>query len=323
MTLLRINSLHTYFKTSSGIVKAVNGISLDVKKGEILGVVGESGCGKSVLALSMLRLLPMPPAFFEQGEILFNDVDLLKISDEEIRSIRGDRISMIFQEPMTALNPVYTVGNQLAEVYRVHRGMNKKEAIAESIVMLEKVGIPAPKSRIKEYPYQLSGGLRQRVMIAMALACQPQLLIADEPTTALDVTIQAQILDLINKLRQEFETAIVLITHDLGVIAEVTDRVMVMYTGNVMESASTEELFERPLHPYTKGLLRSIPSIETTGDNDLYEIKGTVPSLLNLPPGCTFNSRCPISADICKTKKPELREVHPDHFVACWKVENE
>lgn len=322
MTLLNIHSLHTFFKTPTGIVKAVDGVSLNVKKKEILGIVGESGCGKSVLALSILRLLPMPPAFFEQGQIMFQKSDLLKISDEEMRSIRGNRISMIFQEPMTALNPVYTVGNQLAEVYRVHRNIPKSQALEKAVRMIEKVGIPGPKNRIKEYPYQLSGGLRQRVMIAMALACQPQLLIADEPTTALDVTIQAQILDLMIKLRKEFGTAIMMITHDLGVIAEVTDRVMVMYTGNVMESASTPELFERPLHPYTRGLLRSIPGTGTVKDNDLYEIKGTVPSLMNLPSGCKFNTRCPKVADICIQKRPELREIYPEHFVACWRVDH-
>jgi len=322
MTLLNIHSLHTFFKTPSGVVKAVDGVSLTVKKGEILGIVGESGCGKSVLALSILRLLPMPPAFFEQGQIMFNKSDLLKISDDNMRSIRGNRISMIFQEPMTALNPVYTVGNQLAEVYRVHRNMPKNQALEKAVNMLEKVGIPGPKNRIKEYPYQLSGGLRQRVMIAMALACQPQLLIADEPTTALDVTIQAQILDLMIKLRKELGAAIIMITHDLGVIAEITDRVMVMYTGNVMETASTLELFERPLHPYTRGLLRSIPSTNTASENDLYEIEGTVPSLLNLPRGCKFNTRCPQVADICIEKKPELREIYPEHFVACWRVDH-
>ncbi len=322
MSLLNIHSLHTFFKTSSGIVKAVDGVSLDVKKGEILGIVGESGCGKSVLALSILRLLPMPPAFFDQGEIMFNKSDLLKASDEDIRSIRGNRISMIFQEPMTALNPVYTVGNQLAEVYRVHRNMSKNQAFEKAVNMIEKVGIPGPENRIKEYPYQLSGGLRQRVMIAMALACQPQLLIADEPTTALDVTIQAQILDLMIKLRQEFETAIIMITHNFGVIAEITDRVMVMYTGSIMETASTLELFERPLHPYTIGLLRAIPGTKDLGEEELYEIKGTVPSLLNLPRGCKFNTRCPRAEDICIRKRPELREIYPEHFVACWRVDH-
>jgi oligopeptide/dipeptide ABC transporter ATP-binding protein len=322
MSLLNIHSLHTFFKTSSGIVKAVDGVSLSVKKGEILGIVGESGCGKSVLALSILRLLPMPPAFFEQGQIMFNKSDLLKISNEEIRSIRGNRISMIFQEPMTALNPVYTVGNQLAEVYRVHRNMSKKHALEKAVNMLEKVGIPGPKNRLKEYPYQLSGGLRQRVMIAKALACQPQLLIADEPTTALDVTIQAQILDLVIKLRKELGTAIIMITHDLGVIAEITDRVMVMYTGSIMESASTLELFEKPLHPYTRGLLKSIPGTGATEENELYEIKGAVPSLLNLPQGCNFNTRCPMAVDICTQKRPELREIYPEHNVACWRVDH-
>ncbi len=322
MTLLDVRSLHTFFKTPSGIVKAVDGVSLEARKGEILGIVGESGCGKSVLALSILGLLPMPPAFFDQGQILFNDVDLLKVSNEEMRNIRGDRISMIFQEPMTALNPVYTVGNQLAEVYQVHRNMTKKQALEKSVHMLEKVGIPGPENRLKEYPHQLSGGLRQRVMIAMALACEPQLLIADEPTTALDLNIPAQILDLMSKLRKELGTAIIMITHDLGVIAEITDRVMVMYTGSVMESTSTLELFERPLHPYTKGLLKSIPGTSSSIEDELYEIKGNVPSLLDLPPGCKFNTRCPLAADICIQKRPELREIYPEHFVACWRVDN-
>ncbi len=321
MTLLKITSLNTYFKTPAGIVKAVDGVSLEVNQGEVLGIVGESGCGKSVLALSILRLLPMPPAFFAGGQILFEDRNLPDITDSEMRAIRGNRISMIFQEPMTALNPVFTVGNQLSEVYRVHRDMSYKQAIAKSVELLEKVGIPAPESRIREYPHQLSGGLRQRVMIAMALACRPELLIADEPTTALDVTIQAQILDLMMKLRDDLGTAIIMITHDLGVIAETTDRVMVMYTGKVMETATTLNLFDKPLHPYTRGLLRAIPSSATDyDDTELYEISGTVPGLLDLPPGCRFNTRCPEAEDICRQKEPELREIDPGHKVACWKV---
>ncbi len=321
MTLLKITSLNTYFKTPAGIVKAVDGVGLKVNQGEVLGIVGESGCGKSVLALSILRLLPMPPAFFAGGRILFEGRNLPDISDAEMRGIRGNRISMIFQEPMTALNPVFTVGNQLAEVYRVHRDMPNHQAIKKSVEILEKVGIPAPESRIREYPYQLSGGLRQRVMIAMALACRPELLIADEPTTALDVTIQAQILDLIMKLRDDLGTAVIMITHDLGVIAETTDRVMVMYTGKVMETATTLNLFDKPLHPYTRGLLRAIPGSVSDCDNtELYEISGTVPSLLDLPPGCRFNTRCPEAEEICREKQPELREIKPSHKVACWKV---
>jgi len=321
MTLLKIISLNTYFKTPAGIVKAVDGVSLEVNQGEVLGIVGESGCGKSVLALSILRLLPMPPAFFAGGRILFEGRNLPDITDAEMRAIRGNRISMIFQEPMTALNPVFTVGNQLSEVYRVHRDMSYKQAIVKSVEILEKVGIPVPESRIREYPHQLSGGLRQRVMIAMALACRPELLIADEPTTALDVTIQAQILELMIKLRDDLGTAVIMITHDLGVIAETTDRVMVMYTGKVMETATTLNLFDKPLHPYTRGLLRAIPSSASDyDDTELYEISGTVPGLLDLPPGCRFNTRCPEAEDICREKEPELREIDPGHNVACWKV---
>lgn len=323
MTLLKITSLSTHFKTPSGVVKAVDGVSLNARQGEVLGIVGESGCGKSVLALSILRLLPMPPAFFAEGEILFEGNNLLDITNEEMRGIRGNRISMIFQEPMTALNPVFTVGNQLSEVYRVHRNMPYKQAFEKSVGILEKVGIPAPDSRVHEYPHQLSGGLRQRVMIAMALACRPKLLIADEPTTALDVTIQAQILDLMIKLKDDLGTAIVMITHDLGVIAETTDSVMVMYTGKVMETASTVDLFDNPLHPYTKGLLRAIPSATAANeDTELYEITGRVPSLLDLPPGCKFNNRCPEVEDICRKKEPELRKIDSRHNVACWKVDH-
>jgi len=323
MTPLKINSLKTCFKTPAGIVKAVDGVSLEVNENEVLGIVGESGCGKSVLALSILRLLPMPPAFFGGGEIQFKGRNLLKVSDKEIRGIRGNQISMIFQEPMTALNPVFTVGNQLSEVYRVHRKMHHKQALDQSVDILEAVGVPDPGNRISEYPHELSGGLRQRVMIAMALACRPELLIADEPTTALDVTIQAQILDLMMKLRDDLGTAIIMITHNLGVIAETSNRVMVMYAGKVMEIASTLDLFDKPLHPYTRGLLRAIPSATSDFDGkELYEIRGTVPSLLVLPPGCRFNTRCPDAEDICGQKEPELHEIDPGHTVACWKVDH-
>jgi oligopeptide/dipeptide ABC transporter ATP-binding protein len=265
----------------------------------------------------------MPPAFFAGGQILFVGQDLLKASAEEIRRIRGNRISMIFQEPMTALNPVFTIGNQLAEVFRVHESLGQSQALEKSIEMLEKVSVPAPQQRVKEYPFQLSGGMRQRVMIAMALACRPALLIADEPTTALDVTIQAQILELMNQLREELQTAIVIISHDLGVIAETARRVAVMYTGKIMESADTLSLFDNPLHPYTRGLMRAIPSLGTSADGgELYEIAGVVPSLTALPPGCPFNPRCPRVGDICRQQPPELREVAPGHRVACWMVEH-
>jgi len=323
MTLLSINSLCTYFKTRSGIARAVDGVSLEIHKGEVLGIVGESGCGKSVLALSILRLLAMPPAYFADGEILFKDKDLIKLTNNDIRAIRGDRISMIFQEPMSALNPVYTIGNQLSEVFKVHHKSTQKQAMDKSLDILTKVGIPDPFARLKEYPHQLSGGLRQRVMIAMALGCRPELLISDEPTTALDVTIQAQILELITKLKDDLGTAVMMITHDLGVIAETTDRVMVMYTGNVMETATTVDLFENPKHPYTKGLLKAIPGVHSDESADLYEITGTVPSLFDLPRGCKFNTRCPEVRDICREKQPELLEIDKGHKVACWNVTHE
>jgi oligopeptide/dipeptide ABC transporter ATP-binding protein len=323
MSLLSINSLCTYFKTRSGIARAVDGISLEIQKGEVLGIVGESGCGKSVLALSILRLLAMPPAYFAGGQILFNGKDLIQLTDNEIRAIRGDRISMIFQEPMSALNPVFTIGNQLSEVFKVHHKSTKKQAMEKSLDILTKVGIPDPLARLKEYPHQLSGGLRQRVMIAMALGCRPELLISDEPTTALDVTIQAQILELITTLKDDLGTAVIMITHDLGVIAETTDRVIVMYTGNIMETATTVDLFENPKHPYTKGLLKAIPGVNSDESADLYEITGTVPSLFDLPQGCKFNTRCSEVRDICKQKMPELLEVDKGHKVACWNVTHE
>jgi oligopeptide/dipeptide ABC transporter ATP-binding protein len=323
MPLLDIRRLRTHFKTPQGTVRAVNDVSLTVAAGEVLGIVGESGCGKSVLSLSILRLLPMPPAFFAGGQILFDGQDLLKGSTEEIRRIRGNRISMIFQEPMSALNPVFTIGNQLAEVFRVHQSLGKAEALEKAVTMLETVGVPAPRRRVKEYPYQLSGGMRQRVMIAMALACRPALLIADEPTTALDVTIQAQILDLMEQLRRDLDTAIIMVSHDLGVIAETAQRVVVMYTGKIMEAAETVALFDTPLHPYTRGLMKAIPAVTSRRDQgELYEISGAVPSLLNLPPGCPFNPRCPLVEDICRHREPELREATPGHWAACWMVEN-
>ena len=321
MTLLQINNLQTFFRTTRGVAKSVDGVSLEMGEGEVLGIVGESGCGKSVLALSILRLLPMPPAFFSGGEIRFMDKDLLTSSNEEITGIRGNRISMIFQEPMTALNPVFTVGNQLTEVFRVHRRMGRADALQGSIDMLTRVGVPAPERRIKEYPYQLSGGMRQRVMIAMALACRPALLLADEPTTALDVSIQAQILDLMLALKAELNTAILLITHDLGVVAEATQRVAVMYTGRIMEEASTVELFESPLHPYTRGLMASIPRADASFETErLNEIEGVVPSAAALPPGCHFEPRCPKAVDICRTRPPALEDIRPGHRVACWRA---
>ena len=323
MSLLEIRNLRTHFKTPHGMVRAVDDVSLVIESGDVLGIVGESGCGKSVLSLSILQLLPKPPAIFAGGKIIFEGRDLLQATAEEVRKIRGNRISIIFQEPMSALNPVFTIGNQLSEVFRVHWSLGRAEALAKSVEMLEKVGVPAPQRRVREYPYQLSGGMRQRVMIAMALACRPALLIADEPTTALDVTIQAQILDLMGQLREELDTAIVIISHDLGVVAETAGRVAVMYTGQIMESADTLSLFVTPLHPYTRGLMKAIPSLASGGgQNELYEIAGVVPSLLDLPTGCPFNPRCPQVDAICRKEKPILREVADDHRVACWMVDH-
>ena len=319
--MLSIRDLKTYFRTPQGIARAVDGVTLHMGPGEIMGVVGESGCGKSVMALSVLSLLPSPPALFAGGEIRFKDRNLLTLAPDELRRLRGDQISMIFQEPMSALNPVFTVGNQLSEVFRVHRGLGRAEALQGAIEMLAKVGVPAPERRVREYPYQLSGGMRQRVMIAMALACRPALLLADEPTTALDVTIQAQILELMLGLRQELGTAILLITHDLGVVAEITGRVAVMYTGKIMEEAATIELFDQPLHPYTRGLMASIPRADASFETDaLNEIKGVVPSPVNLPPGCHFEPRCPEAVAECRRRSPRLEEIRPDHRVACWRV---
>jgi oligopeptide/dipeptide ABC transporter ATP-binding protein len=321
MTLLQIDNLKTFFHSRRGIARAVDGVSLHVDEGEVVGIVGESGCGKSVLALSILKLLPMPPAFFEDGRVLFMDQDLLAASPDTLLGIRGNRISMIFQEPMTALNPVFTVGNQLMEVFRIHSGLGRAEALQAAVDMLGRVGVPAPERRIREYPYQLSGGMRQRVMIAMALACRPALLLADEPTTALDVSIQAQILELMMELKAELNTAILLITHDLGVVAEATRRVAVMYTGRIMEEAATVDLFDRPLHPYPRGLLASIPRADAGFEaGSLNEIKGVVPSVAALPAGCHFEPRCPEAMDICRVRPPVLETVDRGHRVACWRV---
>ena len=320
-TILEIRDLKTHFHTPDGVVKAVDGVSYSLMEGETLGVVGESGCGKSVTALSILRLIPEPPGRITGGGIHFRGQDLTKMKTSDLRKIRGNEISMIFQEPMTSLNPVFTIGFQIAEAVMLHQGLSKNDAFDKAAEMLDLVGIPLPKQRVKEYPHQLSGGMRQRAMIAMALSCNPSILLADEPTTALDVTIQAQILDLLYKLKDEFGTAIIMITHDLGLIAETCRRVVVMYAGKVVEEAPIEEIFANPQHPYTIGLLNSVPKLRTsTSDANrvrLQEIRGIVPSLHRLPTGCTFNPRCDEVQDRCRQTEPELKEVSPGHFVRC------
>jgi peptide/nickel transport system ATP-binding protein/oligopeptide transport system ATP-binding protein len=318
--LIQVNDLHTNFYTDEGVVKAVDGVDLSVRKGETLGLVGESGCGKSVTALSIMRLIQQPPGRIEKGQILFENRDLLRMSEEHMRQIRGNHISMIFQEPMTSLNPVFRIGDQIAEAIRLHQGLSKGNAMERTVEMLQKVGIPDPETRVKEYPHQMSGGMRQRVMIAMALSCNPKMMIADEPTTALDVTIQAQILDLMNKLKEDFGASILLITHDLGVIADMAQSVGVMYTGKIVEYADVVELFTRPKHPYTLALMESIPKMDEPVPEDmmLRTIPGIVPSLHDLPTGCSFQERCSQGLDLCGKKNPPLVEIEPGHLVRCW-----
>lgn len=317
--LLEVKNLQTYFDDRDGIVKAVDGVSFQLFRGEKLGLVGESGCGKTVSSLSILKLLDVPPAIYHGGEILFEGKDLLKTDEHGMQRIRGNTISMIFQEPMTSLNPVISIGSQIVEVLKNHKRLNASAARERTIELLNMVGIPSPTHRINEYPHQLSGGMRQRVMIAIALACNPKVLIADEPTTALDVTIQAQILDLMQKLQADLGTSILLITHDLGVIAETADRVAVMYAGRIVEEADVLTIFRHPLHPYTQGLLRSIPRIdEEQRPHRLKEIPGRVPNLLYLPKGCAFIDRCSVCIDQCKNEMPKLEEVEGRHTVRCW-----
>jgi oligopeptide/dipeptide ABC transporter ATP-binding protein len=317
--LLEVKNLKTHFSTRAGLVRAVDGVSFYIDKGELLGLVGESGCGKSITALSIMRLIA-PPGKIVGGEISFDGRNLLKLSDSEMRAIRGDDIAMIFQDPMTSLNPVFTVGEQIAEALRLHRKLSRKAARKGAIEAMREVSIPDPARRIDDYPHQLSGGMRQRVMIAMALACDPKLLIADEPTTALDVTIQAQILELLNELRKNRELAVLLITHDLGVVAEVADRVAVMYTGRIVEESPVEELFARPRHPYTEGLLRSVPKLTaaTAAKAERLEtIEGTVPSPTDLPPGCHFAPRCPYRMPRCTTEEIPLYDLEGGVKVRC------
>jgi len=325
--LLDVDGLKTYFFLRSGILKAVDGVSFQLKPHETLAIVGESGCGKSMTALSLMRLIPDPPGKIVGGSVKLDGTDLLMLSERTMRSVRGKDISMIFQEPMTSLNPVMTVGNQIAETLLLHEDISRREAMRRAGDILRLVRIPEPEQRLKEYPHQLSGGMRQRVMIAMALACNPKVLIADEPTTALDVTIQAQILDIILDLQKKLGTALILITHDLGVVAETAQRVIVMYAGKKVEEASVEELFARPLHPYTHGLMASIPRLDLLrGEGDerkrrLQEIPGIVPALTHLPPGCSFAPRCPFADDRCRREAPAYEEKRPAHWAACWHSE--
>jgi oligopeptide/dipeptide ABC transporter ATP-binding protein len=322
--ILQIEDLRTHFFTAIGTVRAVDGVSYSVKAGETLGVVGESGCGKSVTALSVLRLVANPPGRIVGGTIRFDGRNLLEVSEAEMEKIRGNDISMIFQEPMTSLNPLFTVGWQISEAIALHQGLSRRDAWGRAVDMLRRVQIPEPEKRAHAYPHQMSGGMRQRVMIAMALSCNPKVLIADEPTTALDVTIQAQILDLMRDLQETLGTAIVLITHDMGVVAENADRVVVMYAGRKVEEAPAAQLFDAPGHPYTKGLLGSIPHLDAVGENRrtrLNEIKGMVPSLFNLPAGCSFAARCSLATDQCRATVPPLEERTPGHWIACWQAD--
>ncbi|MSP30391.1 MAG: ABC transporter ATP-binding protein [Acetobacteraceae bacterium] len=322
--VLKVNGLTTYFFTRRGVVKAVDDVSFTVRAGETLAIVGESGCGKSITALSLMRLIPSPPGRTIAGTVMLDGTDLLQLSEPKMRQMRGNKISMIFQEPMTALNPLLTIGRQVAETLILHQNMSRQAAQARAVEMLKFVKIPEAEQRAREYPHQLSGGMRQRAMIAMALACNPRVLICDEPTTALDVTIQAQILELIVELQRNFGTAVILITHDLGVVAETAHRVIVMYAGRKVEEASAEELFHRPLHPYMNGLLGSIPRVGLTKRATasehvaLQEIPGIVPALNDLPIGCAFAPRCPNAGDKCRAAIPPFEEKLPGHFAACW-----
>lgn len=322
--LLEVDDLKMYFHTQDGVVKAVDGVSYTLDRGETLGVVGESGSGKSVTSLTIMGLIDMPPGRIEGGDVRYRGQSLLKMSEAQMQQIRGNDIAMIFQDPMTSLNPVYTIGRQLGEGLRLHRGYTKEQATARAIELLDLVGIPNPEQRVKDYPHQFSGGMRQRVMIAMALACQPSLLICDEPTTALDVTIQAQILQLIDHMREELGTAVMLITHDMGVVSEMADWVAVMYAGHLVEYTTAGELFTNPKHPYSIGLINSIPSMDDAVEK-LYAIPGSVPMLNELPTGCPFHPRCPYAKDVCRAKCPHVSPLNGDenHTVACWMFDSE
>ncbi len=319
MRILEVKDLKTHFATRNGTVRALDGVDISIDRGDTLGIVGESGCGKTVLALSIMRLIPDPPGRIVSGQIYFRGIDLLGLDEDAMRRLRGNDISMIFQEPMNSLNPVLKVGDQISEVIRLHEKLSEKDAKDRAVEMLRLVGIPAAENRLNNYPHQMSGGMRQRVVIAMALACNPLLMLADEPTTALDVTIQAQIIDLINKLKDEAGTSVMLITHDLGIVAEMARYTAVMYTGKVVEYCSTVELFSKPLHPYTRGLMESTPKQKTAKDGYLSTIPGTVPNLYELPSGCSFRNRCPDVMAICALEEPRLMEKHPYHHVRCWK----
>lgn len=316
-TILTVKDLRTHFRTEDGVVKAVDGISFELKKGETLGIVGESGSGKSVTNLSVMRLIPEPPGEIVSGEIIFDGTDVRSLSIDEVRKIRGRRIAMIFQDPMTSLNPFLKISTQLMEVTQLHLGHTKEQAYEHGVKMLEMVGIPDPRARMDGYPHELSGGMRQRVMIAMALSCDPELLIADEPTTALDVTIQAQILELIKDLKARMGTSVILITHDLGVVAGMTDKIIVMYAGKVFEQAPTRELFSRPANPYTKGLLRSVPDPAHEHGEPLYQIPGLPPDVAHLPPGCPFAERCDRAEEICRREFPPFVRINAEHHSLC------
>jgi len=320
-TLLRIKDLRTHFFTEEGVVKSVDGVTYEVDEGEILGLVGESGCGKSVSALSILRLIPNPPGKIVGGEIWFDGQDLLKADDEEIRHIRGNKIAMVFQEPMTSLNPVLTIGRQLTEAIELHLKYDKEKSRARAVELLEMVGIPEAAGRLNDYPHQFSGGMRQRVMIAMGLSCNPRLLLADEPTTALDVTIQAQILEIMARLCKELGTAVIIITHNLGVVARYADRINVMYAGKIIETGTAREIFGNPRHPYTLGLLKSVPRLDLARKEKLEPIEGVPPDLVNLPKGCSFYPRCRYHVEKCLEETPPLMLVGEAHFAACWEAE--
>ena len=320
-SLLEVKDLRTYFYTYEGVVKAVDGVSYELEEGETLGLVGESGCGKSVSALSVMRLIPDPPGKIVAGEIQFENEDILKVDMDDMRRIRGGKISMVFQEPMTSLNPVLTVEKQLTETLELHMGMTKGEARREGVDLLSRVGIPDPESRIKQYPHQFSGGMRQRVMIAMALSCNPRLIIADEPTTALDVTIQAQILELMKSLTTEFGVALIVITHNLGVVARYADRMNIMYAGKIIERGSAMEIYANPRHPYTIGLLHSVPRLDQPRREKLDPIEGQPPDLINVPEGCSFRARCRWAMDKCAIEAPPLMPTSDGHWSACWRSE--